>query len=75
MFALNFVIEKRHGKTKHLNLRKFIRQHSMPFLIIYSNDTQSISLDQLDNMAEKITNDEVIKTGNMVPVPEKSKGS
>jgi hypothetical protein len=72
MFALNFVIEKRHGKTKHLNLRKFIRQHSMPFLIIYSNDTQSISLDQLDNMAEKITNDEVIKTGNMVPVPEKS---
>jgi hypothetical protein len=23
-------------------------------------------------MAEKITNDEVIKTGNMVPVPEKS---
>ncbi|VDI68563.1 bone morphogenetic protein 3/3B [Mytilus galloprovincialis] len=67
LFALNFVLEKRHGKVKHLNLRKFIRQHSKPFLIIYSNDTQSISL---DSFKENAPTDVVLETGNLTPTTE-----
>lgn len=61
LFALNFVHENRNGRLKHLNLRKFIRQHSMPFLIIYSNDTQNLSLDHLDSLTEITEDKEVVE--------------
>lgn len=64
LFALNFVSERKNGQLKHLTLRKFIRQHSMPFLIIYSNDTQNLSLDHLESLTD-ISEDEKIIDNQM----------
>lgn len=57
LFALNFQVEKHNGKVKDIALKKFIRHHSMPFLIVYSNDTQNNELDSLENLAEKLQKD------------------
>jgi len=59
LFALNFQVEKQNGKVKTIAIKKFIRRHSMPFLIIYSNDTQNIHLDQLDSLAEKLNKEKL----------------
>ncbi|XP_061168044.1 bone morphogenetic protein 3-like [Saccostrea echinata] len=57
LFALNFKAEKQNGKLRDIALRKFIRHHSMPFLIVYTNDTQESRFDQLDSLADKIKSD------------------
>ncbi|XP_021343121.1 bone morphogenetic protein 3-like [Mizuhopecten yessoensis] len=54
LFALKFQVEWQNGKIKDVALKKFIRHHSMPFLIIYSNDTQNNELDSLENLAENM---------------------
>ncbi|XP_033742698.1 bone morphogenetic protein 3-like [Pecten maximus] len=54
LFALKFQVEKHNGKVRDVALKKFIRHHSMPFLIIYSNDTQNNELEPLENLAEKM---------------------
>nr|ANJ60739.1 bone morphogenetic protein 3 [Pinctada fucata] len=54
LFALDFKAEKTNGKYKSIALKKFVRHHSMPFLVIYSNDTQENRFDQLDSLAEKM---------------------
>lgn len=61
LFGLNFKVERNNGKSRNINLRKFITRHSMPFLIIYSNDTQNINLDQLDNnLSDNLNNNRKI---------------
>lgn len=52
IFALNFKFEKPNGKVRKLALQKFIRHHSKPFLIVYSNDTQVIDFNELGPMSE-----------------------
>ncbi|XP_069125272.1 bone morphogenetic protein 3-like [Argopecten irradians] len=54
LFALKFQFEKHNGKVKDVALKKFIRHHSLPFLIIYSNDTQNNELDSLETLTEKV---------------------
>lgn len=54
LFAMNFQTEKSNGKNRSLVLKKFIHHHSVPFLIIYSNDTKIMKLDNLDVLAEKL---------------------
>lgn len=61
LFALNFKTEKQNGKLKDIALKKFIRHHSMPFLIVYTNDTQENRFDQLDSLADKIKSDAPVK--------------
>lgn len=57
LFALNFKTEKQNGKLKDIALKRFIRHHSMPFLVVYTNDTQENRFDQLDTLADKIKMD------------------
>ena len=54
LLALTFKAEKADGKVKKVALKKFVRHHSLPFLIVYSNETENVNLDQLDKLAEKI---------------------
>ncbi|XP_046379229.1 bone morphogenetic protein 3-like [Haliotis cracherodii] len=58
LFALSFKTEKSNGKERTVALKRFVRHHSMPFLIVYSNETRSINLDQLDKLAESLKNKE-----------------
>ncbi|XP_076460983.1 uncharacterized protein LOC143293693 [Babylonia areolata] len=58
LFALSFRSEKPNGKMKPLALKKFARHHSMPFLILYSNETESINLEELDIVAERLKRNE-----------------
>nr|KAG5701219.1 hypothetical protein BaRGS_008595 [Batillaria attramentaria] len=54
LFALSFRAEKPNGKTRTLALKKFVRHHSLPFLILYSNETESVNLEELDIVAERL---------------------
>ncbi|XP_062566779.1 bone morphogenetic protein 3-like [Saccostrea cucullata] len=64
LFALNFKAEKQNGKLRDIALRKFIRHHSMPFLIVYTNDTQESRFDQLDSLADKIKSESTSNNKN-----------
>ena len=49
LLAVKFSAERSSGKHSHVTLRKFMRQAtSTPFLIVFSNDTQNITLDHID---------------------------
>ncbi|KAK3592666.1 hypothetical protein CHS0354_015967 [Potamilus streckersoni] len=52
MFALKFRSEKPNGKHTILALKKFMHHHSVPYLIVYSNDTENVSLENLDKLTE-----------------------
>ena len=54
LFALSFRAEKPNGKIRTLALKKFVRHHSLPFLILYSNETESVNLEELDIVAERL---------------------
>lgn len=72
LFALNFKTEKQNGKLKDIALKKFIRHHSMPFLIVYTNDTQENRFDQLDSLADKIKSDSsTFKNTDTRKIPDK----
>lgn len=49
LLALTFEGENNKGRASLLSLKKFISRHSLPFLIVFSNDTaNNITLDHLD---------------------------
>ena len=48
--GLNFKVVKPHGETV-INLKRFMYHHSVPYLIIYSNDSQHVDLDEFDKLA------------------------
>ena len=55
LFAINFKTQRaKNGKTRPVALKKFATHHSRPFLIIYSNETETVKLDQLDKLAERL---------------------
>ncbi|GAB1606683.1 hypothetical protein Ahia01_000950900 [Argonauta hians] len=54
LFAINFQTKKAGGKTRSIALKKFSIHHSRPFLIVYSNETEVVKLDQLDKLAERL---------------------
>lgn len=55
LFAINFKSQRtKTGKTRPVALKKFATHHSRPFLIIYSNETETVKLDQLDKLAERL---------------------
>lgn len=54
LFAINFQTKKSGGKTRTVALKKFSIHHSRPFLIVYSNETEVVKLDQLDKLAERL---------------------
>ncbi|XP_070185994.1 uncharacterized protein [Littorina saxatilis] len=54
LFALSFRAEKPNGKVRTLALKRFVRHHSLPFLILYSNETESVNLEELDIVAERL---------------------
>lgn len=51
--GLNFKVIKPHGNTI-THLKGFVRQHSVPYLIVYSNDLQNVDLDEFDKLSEKV---------------------
>lgn len=53
LFGLSFYFT-RGSSTRSLPLKKFGRHHSMPFLVVYSNDTESVSFEQLDHLAGRL---------------------
>lgn len=54
LFALSFRADKPSGKTRQVSLKKFVWHHSLPFLILYSNETESVNLEELDIVAERM---------------------
>ncbi|GFR86821.1 bone morphogenetic protein 2 [Elysia marginata] len=42
------------GIPRPLPLKKFGRHHSMPFLVVYSNETEAVSFEQLDHLAGRL---------------------
>ncbi|XP_064617549.1 uncharacterized protein LOC135481779 [Liolophura sinensis] len=49
LLALTFEGENNKGRASLLSLKRFISRHSLPFLIVFSNDTaNNITLDHLD---------------------------
>lgn len=58
LFAMNFEADRANGKSHSIALTKFIRHHSLPYLIIYANDTERIQLGELGGIAEKLINNE-----------------
>lgn len=53
-FALTFSVTRPNGKTKPVSLRKFGRHHSMPFLVLYSNETEAASFEQIDLLTDRL---------------------
>jgi hypothetical protein len=48
--GLNFKIVKPHGES-FINLKRFMHHHSVPYLIIYSNDSQHVDLEEFDKLS------------------------
>lgn len=66
--GLNFKVSKPHGNSNILHLTRFIHRHSVPYLIIYSNDSQNIDIDSLSNSREQTKN---LKSGTFSEVDTK----
>uniref|UniRef100_A0A2C9KB42 TGF-beta family profile domain-containing protein n=1 Tax=Biomphalaria glabrata TaxID=6526 RepID=A0A2C9KB42_BIOGL len=58
LFGLSFRKQRPNGISKPVLLRKFGKHHSMPFLVIYSNETEAVNFSQLDLLAERLSVDE-----------------
>ena len=53
VFGLSFR-STRDGKTRPLPLKKFGRHHSLPFLVVHSNETEAVNFEQLDHLAGRL---------------------
>ncbi|RUS79895.1 hypothetical protein EGW08_012333 [Elysia chlorotica] len=53
VFGLSFRFS-RGNKMRPLPLKKFGRHHSMPFLVVYSNETEAVNFEQLDHLAGRL---------------------
>ncbi|KAK3760549.1 hypothetical protein RRG08_022833 [Elysia crispata] len=53
VFGLSFR-STRGNKVRPLPLKKFGRHHSMPFLVVYSNETEAVNFEQLDHLAGRL---------------------
>ena len=54
MLGLSFRAQKNGGKTRKVPLRKFGRHHSLPFLVVYSNETEAVHFQQLDHLKDRL---------------------
>lgn len=52
-FGLNFKVVKPHGNSM-VHLKRFVSQHSVPYLIVYSNDSRSVDLEQFDKLSDQM---------------------
>ncbi|KAL4239221.1 Bone morphogenetic protein 3 [Mactra antiquata] len=52
-FGLNFKVIKPHGNLM-VYLKRFVSQHSVPYLIVYSNDMQNVDLEQFDKLSDQM---------------------
>lgn len=50
--GLNFKVVKPHGNSM-LQLKRFVKRHSVPYLIIYSNDSKNIDLEDFNSLSEQ----------------------
>lgn len=70
LFAVSFRAEKPDGKVRKLALKRFVWRHSLPFLILYSNETESVNLEELDIVAERMKPPGPNKLNDKVLIPE-----
>lgn len=54
--GLNFKVVKPYGESI-LHLKRFMFHHSVPYLIVYSNDSQSVDLDEFEKLSEHVNDD------------------
>lgn len=54
--GLNFKVSKPHGNSNILHLNRFIHRHSVPYLIIYSNDSQDIDINTITDFSNSHEN-------------------
>ncbi|KAH9495440.1 hypothetical protein Btru_015109 [Bulinus truncatus] len=54
VFGLSFRKHRPNGISKPVLLRKFGKHHSMPFLVVYSNETEAVNLSQLDLLVHRL---------------------
>lgn len=47
MLAVSFSANRLDGKRRQVKLHKFMRHHSRPFLVVFSNEQEQISLDHI----------------------------
>ena len=50
--GLNFKVSKSRVNSNILHLKRFIHRHSVPYLIIYSNDSQDIDINQITHLSK-----------------------
>ncbi|XP_052818743.1 bone morphogenetic protein 3-like [Mya arenaria] len=51
--GLNFKMSKPHHNSNLLQLKRFMHKHSVPYLVVYSNDSKTIDEDELEDLSEK----------------------
>nr|WND63736.1 bone morphogenetic protein 3 [Sinonovacula constricta] len=63
--GLNFESLSSNGKANLIKLKRFTYRHSLPYLIIYSNDSQDLDIEDIDQNTVKIDH-EIPLTDNNV---------
>ncbi|KAH3734866.1 hypothetical protein DPMN_041316 [Dreissena polymorpha] len=58
--GLNFKISNPHGNIRMLDLKKLMHKHSVPYLIVYSNDTKNVDIDELEQLSLKQKNTDTL---------------
>lgn len=61
--GLTFRVSKPHGNSNILHLKRFIYKHSVPYLIINSNNSQDIDINQISSLSDSAENSQTVSTG------------
>jgi len=76
--ALSFELNKPHDNLKTLDLKRFMHRHSVPYLIIYSNDTTDNDVEEIEDLSKHhktvdVIPPEVLGTDSVLPASHSRK--
>lgn len=68
--GIRYYIINQQKETKPVNMKEFSRHHGLPYLLVYTNNTQSLHADQINGLNEKEFQDERAALADPVKGPD-----